>query len=546
MLASYLKKNFFHIGLTFIYAVSVIFFIFFHEVWRDEVRALNYATEAKSVLDLFVNLRNESHPALWHIILYVGYHIFQTKAVLQIFNVVISIAAIFLFLKYSPFSRLQKTLFTFGYFPLYGFSVISRSYALLMLLAILIAIFYRQRFEKPILFSIILFFLANTHILGTIFSFSVFLGLVVEFIYNTFFKKNATKAVQIKIILSFLIIILGLASAYLTARPDENNISSPFFTRDPAVILEKSYVALLFPLSSATEGFGIANLSFLSAVMWLFYFYLFFNKPLVFFISYINFFLVEVLFSIFAFPALRYQGAIFIFFVIIFWIAKIIEKNFWFIGSIYTEKIRRLSESAAKTLEYFLLFLFVLQATQSVIPIYKDIMQEYSSAKRIAQDIKKDKSLENAILMGEPDDFVETLAYYLDNDIYIPRESRFGKTIRWSLDTKSIFSIKELLNEAESLYKKYGRKVIILLQFDDLGYQEPYFREITFGRVFIFSPETLAEFYSKTTYFGDYRGSFGPANEIVRTRFNEKDKNKRPSVQELSIEDFSVYIYPKN
>src|SRR3989344_8166534 len=126
-ISAYIKKNKFALILTLVYGVFIITLSSFHEVWRDEVRALNYATEARSLLDLFHNLKinNEGHPALWYILLYIGYNIFHTTVILKVINSVISIAAIYIFLAFSPFTKIQKILFVFGFFPIYEYSVIN-------------------------------------------------------------------------------------------------------------------------------------------------------------------------------------------------------------------------------------------------------------------------------------------------------------------------------------------------------------------------------------------------------------------------------------
>ena len=203
---TFIKKHRFVFLFTCIYACIIIFVSPFHEVWRDEVRALNYATEARSIPDLLKNLHNEGHPALWHLILYFGYNIFHTKVILKIFNIIICIFAIFIFLLKSPFTKFQKALFIFGYYPLYGYSIINRSYALAMLLLFILCALYKNRFEKILLFSVILFLFVNTHVLSLIIGYGFFLSLLVEYIVSLFQKiyKNRIRLKFFYIILNFL------------------------------------------------------------------------------------------------------------------------------------------------------------------------------------------------------------------------------------------------------------------------------------------------------------------------------------------------------
>jgi len=41
----------------------------FHEMWRDELQAWLIARDSKNILELFINLKYEGHPALWYLLL---------------------------------------------------------------------------------------------------------------------------------------------------------------------------------------------------------------------------------------------------------------------------------------------------------------------------------------------------------------------------------------------------------------------------------------------------------------------------------------------
>ncbi len=49
---------------------------------------------------------------------------------MQVLHLIIATCSVYVFLKYSPFTRTTKLLFIFGYFPCYEYAVLSRSYAL--------------------------------------------------------------------------------------------------------------------------------------------------------------------------------------------------------------------------------------------------------------------------------------------------------------------------------------------------------------------------------------------------------------------------------
>ncbi|HVO76323.1 MAG TPA: hypothetical protein VMT35_20045, partial [Ignavibacteriaceae bacterium] len=120
--------------LVSIYSISVIRISSYHEVYRDEMRALSLVLESKSLPTFIHYLKSEGHPALWYFILYIGWLIIKTPLVLKVASLSIAITAVTVFLFNSPFTKIQKGLFIFGALPLYEFSIMSRNYGIGMLL----------------------------------------------------------------------------------------------------------------------------------------------------------------------------------------------------------------------------------------------------------------------------------------------------------------------------------------------------------------------------------------------------------------------------
>ena len=47
-----------------------------HAFWRDEVVALSYALRGETLLDMWLSIRGEGHPALWYALLRTGHALF--------------------------------------------------------------------------------------------------------------------------------------------------------------------------------------------------------------------------------------------------------------------------------------------------------------------------------------------------------------------------------------------------------------------------------------------------------------------------------------
>jgi hypothetical protein len=101
-----------------------------HEMWRDEMYAWTFAADSRTPAELLHNLRYEGHPPLWHLLLFATSRLTRRPEAMQVLNLFLAAAAIWLFARFAPFSRRVRALFAFGYFPLYEYGIISRNYAI--------------------------------------------------------------------------------------------------------------------------------------------------------------------------------------------------------------------------------------------------------------------------------------------------------------------------------------------------------------------------------------------------------------------------------
>jgi len=129
--------------LTATYVVVVGLGMRFHEMWRDE-------------LEIFAKIRDNGlaevlaaqfDTNVYFYALYAFVKLFASSPVaFQAFHLAVAAAAIFVFTRFAPFTRTQKVLFAFGYFPLFEYGIISREYAFGCLLTwIALALITRER-----------------------------------------------------------------------------------------------------------------------------------------------------------------------------------------------------------------------------------------------------------------------------------------------------------------------------------------------------------------------------------------------------------------
>ena len=71
--------------------------------------------------------------------------------------------------------------------------------------------------------------------------------------------------------------------------------------------------------------------------------------------------------------------------------------------------------------------------------------------------------LKQAVIIADPDFFLETLPYYVSNPTYFMREQRYGNVVRFTRKAQLELSLGDVLTNAERLRHETGRPVVILL-----------------------------------------------------------------------------------
>jgi len=151
-----------------LYVALVGFVAWHHEPWFDEGQAWLIARDSGLTEILCERVRYEGTPALWHLMLFLPAKLGLPYGTLTLISVVVAVATVYLFLRYSPFPWYVKLAFPFGFFTLYQYAVVARSYGPMALLLVAIAALFGKRNRHPILFFTLLALLANANAHGFI------------------------------------------------------------------------------------------------------------------------------------------------------------------------------------------------------------------------------------------------------------------------------------------------------------------------------------------------------------------------------------------
>jgi hypothetical protein len=156
-----------------------------HEMWADELHAWLLASESSSLGDLTVNWSGHGHPLLWNLCIYFLTRITTDPRSMQLLHLLIAVGSVYVFAKYSPFSKLIKALFAFGYFPLFEYALISRAYALGVFCVFVFCTLFSRRSGRYIIISLVLSTMANTSVFGAILAIAFALTLAADaFLYK--------------------------------------------------------------------------------------------------------------------------------------------------------------------------------------------------------------------------------------------------------------------------------------------------------------------------------------------------------------------------
>jgi len=330
-----------------------------HEMWRDEHQAWLVARDANSLSQLLDNMNYEGNPALWHFFLYWITRLTHDPIYMQAFHLLVATSFIFIFNRYAPLSNLHKILFSFGYFPLYEYAVISRSYALGILLVFGVCALYKNRTTKYILIGVILALLANVTIYAVVIGCSIAGILVLDYFFYQ--HKNGKTTMQLAI--GLVIFILGVAFSLYQIWPDKDNsfpapyASSLFDLPRWGEVLSKLFTTYLY-IPQIEEDFWNTTIYFkdpvstgwvlLSLIIFAAGVFVFLRKPLIL-LLYLG--TTIGLFSVYYYTALmhsRYCGYLLVALVVCYWLSEYYpEKKY---DSSFVSLCKRISKTFFRTI----------------------------------------------------------------------------------------------------------------------------------------------------------------------------------------------------
>ena len=209
------NKNIVNYLIFLLFAIFTFYLITIHEPWRDEAQNFLMAKNM-SIMELIKNASIEGHPIVWHLYIKAFISLGLNYTNIHIITYILSLISAGIIIWKFDESTIVKILILCTFPFIYLGPVFLRSYTLIIPLFLLITLLYKNRHKYPIIYSIPLLLISNTHILYTGFVGVLFLIELYEYIKNKDNKKSRLIIIIISLIsfILFLIQMTGSNTSY--------------------------------------------------------------------------------------------------------------------------------------------------------------------------------------------------------------------------------------------------------------------------------------------------------------------------------------------
>lgn len=466
--SSEISDSLFAFFLTGIFIVVLSVVITNHEMWRDELEAWMIARGSTSVPDLFKNIHFQGHPATWHLLLFGVSRFTRDPGAMQMLHVVLATTGVFLFVRYSTFSRLHKALFALSYYPLYEYGVISRHYVLGLLTLIAFCVLYQNRERRVLPMSGVLFLMANTSVFGLLFA-----GLLGSFLFISYFydskygdRWNVSRKV---VIAGILIAVIGMGLSVFQMLPMFGNKSAqmgnPFSAEwvvssvgtlgASSFLFPDIFNQYYYPLKPANVAFVHMILSILLLV----YGGLLFARKRMVFVLFVSGTVIMILFRCFVLysVSMRHIGHLFLLLLACLWLSDFRAER-----DLKSPKIERVVSWVSRYRYAFVTLILTVQLAGGIVAGARDVRQVYSAALATSRTIEK-YGFQDMYIAGQLDYCVSSVSAYLDRPVFYLGTQRYGTFMIWKPGIKDWYKKDDFDKALNELMKDRDEDVLLVL-----------------------------------------------------------------------------------
>jgi hypothetical protein len=441
-----------------------------HELWRDEVQAWLLARDSASVPELLANMKYEGHPALWHVLLLPLTRMFATPVAMQVLHLLLATATVYLFARWAPFSRRQKGLFCFGYFPFYEYAVISRNYGLCLLLLTVFGCLYPHRRTHFPLVAVGLALLCHAHVLGIILAVAL-LGALVAERFLPAVAGSPPPAAKLPFYFGCALVTLGVLTAFLQALPPAE-AKAPEVSGESTTVFEqvrqtvRALVGSYLPLAKKWNDPwligdlpAVVKLAFYAGVplyLLLAVAVLRRHRPALLFFTVATVTLLAFFHFKFSGSA-RHHGLLFLCLIFALWMQRVSGE------SPAHSSLAQREEGLGRVFGLSLTLLLSVHTLGAVTAAHWEIRRPFSQASAVTNYLQR-QGLDESLLVGHRDFTASALlGSSAQRTIYYPQSQRWGSYVIWNQARTTPLTDAEVVAAARALPRKVGQRVVLVL-----------------------------------------------------------------------------------
>lgn len=455
--------------LTLLFFCLGIFGVLHHEIWLDEAHHFLLARDSNSISELAYNARYDGHPLLWNVVLFVITRFTHDPLWMQVANVLIMSLAVFIFLRRAPLKATVKIMIVFSYYFLFEYTVISRNYALgVLLLVLACSLLFAEKKNYALIFGVLLL-LAGTHLYSLFIA--VALSLVAVYDYS---RTTEGKIPRSTFSILYVVFISAVLLLVWIARPPADHF---IWNYDPDPYLSFKRIGKgasvffkgLFPFPNITRyncwNTNIfvdlsKNLSIIPSALCLLIPAVLFHKHRQ---ALWLFYVAGLAIALFIFispvvAASRYFGFIFQLFVAALWAMKYFPEGPSFFGSRLGALFEKVNGRFAGI---FIGSVLVVQVASGILFYVLDAFRPFSESKHVAEYIQQNRNPGDIIAVrnhstGPP------ISAHLDRKLFYVENNSLQSFCLWNTNPYMI-SDEEMYERVAALRQQTPDSVNVLL-----------------------------------------------------------------------------------
>lgn len=448
-----------------------LFFALRHVMWRDEWMPLTVARFTPGYGEFFEHIKYIGRIGFFSLC-WLLENADQSLCVFKVFLVLVSSAGVFVLCHYSPLSRVQKVLFSFGYYPLYEYGTILRDYSIIGALSIVCCALLNSARWRPLAFSLAVALLLQTNPFGL----ALACALAATYAFDAWKKGRLTPELLrntpalgggVLVVCSFFAALRTMIPPPEVAeivlgqplRQDSHFVrlieSLPFPARGwlPAPLFGIWNSQILDPWPTVQIFLTFVLTAAIVAILWR-------NKTALFLFAIGMLGLGSVLCHL-PWTALRYHGPYFLLLIFAYWTLRSgpVKEGDGTAGAWPANWLRRHASA-------LLTVLLTVHVVVSATFLLQEQLIPFSGSKDAAEIIRK-SAPPDAPIIGDPDYLMISLSGYLGREVYIASRDELGSFTK--VDQKrrpTILSPNELSRVVSQQAQKHRRDLVLVTGYE--------------------------------------------------------------------------------